>query len=99
MKWLKGVAREQGVSIGDVQLDFDQVISGTGPSAFTKAIIEEMNKGHKGPRITWYTFHDMDESKVGRPGARPGCGSLLRRTRPLRLGKPWLPRRACHAPF
>ncbi|KAI9147590.1 Initiation-specific alpha-1,6-mannosyltransferase [Paramyrothecium foliicola] len=64
MAWLSGVAREQGVSVGDVELDFDQVISGTGPSAFTNALIEEMNKKHKGPQITWDTFHDLDESKV-----------------------------------
>lgn len=64
MAWLKGVAKEQGVSISNVELDFDQVISGTGPSAFTTALIEEMNKKHKGPRVTWDTFHQMDESKV-----------------------------------
>ena len=67
MHWLKGIARKQGVSISDVQLDFDQVISGTGPSAFTIALLEEMNKVNKktrGPKVTWDTFHNMDESKV-----------------------------------
>lgn len=65
MKWLKRVAREQRVSVSDVELDFDQVISGTGPSAFTEALLEEMNKKRTGrKKITWDTFHDMDESKV-----------------------------------
>lgn len=65
MSWFKGVAKQQGVSVADVELDFDQVISGTGPSAFTKALLEEMNKTKKGgKKITWDTFHDLDESKV-----------------------------------
>jgi mannosyltransferase OCH1-like enzyme len=63
MGWLKGIAKQQGVSLDKVQLDFDQVISGTGPSAFTKVILEEMNKKSK-QKVTWDTFHDMDESKV-----------------------------------
>ncbi|CAM1507721.1 Fc.00g045690.m01.CDS01 [Cosmosporella sp. VM-42] len=67
MAWLKGVAKKQGVPLGDVQLDFDQVISGTGPSAFTIALLEEMNKNIKGQKVTWDTFHNIDESKlVGR---------------------------------
>jgi mannosyltransferase OCH1-like enzyme len=64
MKWFKGVARKQRVPIGKVELDFDQVITGTGPSAFTAAVIEEMNRGSNGPKITWDDFHNMDESKV-----------------------------------
>ncbi|KAF7558245.1 hypothetical protein G7Z17_g154 [Cylindrodendrum hubeiense] len=64
MVWLKGVAKKQGVPLGKVQLDFDQVISGTGPSAFTDALIADMNKKSRGPKITWDTFHNLDESKV-----------------------------------
>ncbi|KAK7419285.1 hypothetical protein QQX98_003437 [Neonectria punicea] len=64
MAWLKGVAKKQGVSLGDVQLDFDQVISGTGPSAFTIALIEEMNQRSHGTEVTWDMFHNLDESKV-----------------------------------
>ncbi|KAG6037123.1 hypothetical protein E4U41_005315 [Claviceps citrina] len=71
MKWFKGVAEEQRVAIDKVELDFDQVITGTGPSAFTAAVLDEMNvvaaadttrKGHA--RITWDDFHNLDESKV-----------------------------------
>ncbi|KAH6884936.1 family 32 glycosyltransferase [Thelonectria olida] len=64
MSWFKGVAKKQGVSLGQVELDFDQVITGTGPSAFTIALLEEMNKHNRGPKITWDSFHNMDESKV-----------------------------------
>jgi mannosyltransferase OCH1-like enzyme len=66
MAWLNGLASQQGVSISDVQLDFDEVISGTGPSAFTAAILEEMNRvsGGRQQSVTWDRFHDMDESKL-----------------------------------
>lgn len=70
MSWLKKVAKEQRVALSEVKLDFDQVISGTGPSAFTIALLDEMNKVNKktgAPKVTWDTFHNMDESKlVGR---------------------------------
>ncbi|KAI1138418.1 glycosyltransferase family 32 protein [Hypoxylon sp. FL0543] len=63
--WLTGVAQKQNVPVGEVTLDFDEVISGTGPSAFTTAILEEMNRGRSGAApITWDDFHDLDESKV-----------------------------------
>ncbi|KAM6525137.1 hypothetical protein FALCPG4_010697 [Fusarium falciforme] len=65
MVWLKNVAKEQKVPLGEVQLDFDQVISGTGPSAFTKALLEQMNQRRSGgPKVTWDMFHNMDESKI-----------------------------------
>lgn len=73
MGWLTNLARNQSVPIGEVELDFDEVISGTGPSAFTNAIIAQMNEdrlvsddetGQRTPEITWNAFHDMDESKV-----------------------------------
>lgn len=64
MTWLKRVAKEQRVPVGQVELTFDQVISGTGPSAFTAAIVEDMNKKNRGRKVTWDMFHDMDESKV-----------------------------------
>ncbi|KAI6081984.1 glycosyltransferase family 32 protein [Hypoxylon rubiginosum] len=62
--WLTNLAKKQGVPIGEVVLDFDEVISGTGPSAFTAAILEEMNERSSGASITWDVFHDMRESKV-----------------------------------
>ncbi|ETN45810.1 uncharacterized protein HMPREF1541_09643 [Cyphellophora europaea CBS 101466] len=63
VKWLKDVAMEQQVPISDIQLDFDQVISGTGPSAFTRAILEYLSR-RAGRQITWDLFHNMGESKL-----------------------------------
>lgn len=69
MGWLSATATRQNVSISEVVVDFDGVISGTGPTAFTVAILGEMNSkpsGAKGKdeKITWSQFHRMDESKV-----------------------------------
>lgn len=66
MSWLDTLAKEQNVPVSDVALDFDQVISGTGPSAFTQAIIRQMNlDAPQGtPEITWDAFHELDESKI-----------------------------------
>lgn len=61
--WLKTVQEEQGVGISDIKLDFDQVISGTGPSAFTKAILQDMS-GRTGRSVTWSSFHGIMESKL-----------------------------------
>ena len=63
LSWLNGVAKEQGKPISEIVLDFDEVISGTGPSAFTNAILAEMSM-RKGQLVTWDTFHDISESKL-----------------------------------
>lgn len=67
MTWLTEVAKEQEKPISEVELNFDQIISGTGPSAFTEAIMAEMNiladkNGHA--HVSWDDFHDLYESKV-----------------------------------
>ncbi|KAL2121182.1 hypothetical protein VTJ04DRAFT_5209 [Mycothermus thermophilus] len=66
MSWLNGVAKEQGVPLSEVDLDFDQIISGTGPSAFTEAIMAEMELHKEDPnlKIDWDLFHDLQESRV-----------------------------------
>ncbi|CAK7243346.1 MAG: hypothetical protein STHCBS139747_004864 [Sporothrix thermara] len=65
MAWLHGVADKQKVSISQVSLDFDEIITGTGPSAFTNAILAHINRGRSGSNlITWDYFHDMSESKL-----------------------------------
>ncbi|RMJ25396.1 glycosyl transferase [Aspergillus sp. HF37] len=64
MKWLKRIASQQKVPVSDVDLNFDEVITGTGPSAFTTALLEEMNKNERAPKVTWDMFHNMAESKV-----------------------------------
>ncbi|KAK9780282.1 putative Glycosyltransferase family 32 protein [Seiridium cardinale] len=64
MDWLNDIAYEQKVAVGDIVLTFDEVISGTGPSAFTAAVLSEMNERSSGKKITWNDFHDLDESKI-----------------------------------
>src|SRR5262249_25165452 len=66
LAWLNDEATKQGKSISEIQLDFDQVLSGTGPSAFTKAILIEMSNV-RGEKTEWNTFHSLLEAKlVGR---------------------------------
>ncbi|OAA66481.1 alpha-mannosyltransferase [Niveomyces insectorum RCEF 264] len=65
MTWLHGVARKQKVSISDVVLDFDEIITGTGPSAFTNAILDYINEQRPTDNpVNWDYFHDMSESKL-----------------------------------
>jgi mannosyltransferase OCH1-like enzyme len=64
MAWLSDLAREQGVPISEVKLDFDAIITGTGPSAFTTAVLDDINTRNRGPPISWRHFHNMDESKL-----------------------------------
>ncbi|KAK5108451.1 hypothetical protein LTR62_008269 [Meristemomyces frigidus] len=61
--WLTRLAVEQGRSISDLELNFDEVLNGTGPSAFTTAILAEMT-AVTGRKTTWDDFHDLEESKV-----------------------------------
>lgn len=61
--WLNRIAEMEGKSISEIELDFDEVLSGTGPSAFTNAILAEMSK-IKRKNVTWADFHDMEESKI-----------------------------------
>ncbi|KAK5358833.1 hypothetical protein LTR20_010798 [Exophiala xenobiotica] len=63
LKWLNEVASKQGVAISDIHLDFDEVISGTGPSAFTRAVIEDM-AARTGEALQWDCFHNLGESKL-----------------------------------
>lgn len=65
IKWLNEISRAQGKPISDIVFDFDQVISGTGPSAFTSAVLAEMT-ARNGEPVSWDYFHDMDESKLVR---------------------------------
>jgi mannosyltransferase OCH1-like enzyme len=63
VKWLNDVAKRQQKPISEIVLDFDEVISGTGPSAFTGAILAEMS-ARSGQAVNWDTFHAMAESKI-----------------------------------
>lgn len=61
--WLEGVAEKQGVPIGEIVLNFDEVITGTGPSAFTELIFAEMTR-KTGRAVTWDSFHKLTEPKL-----------------------------------
>ncbi|RDW95141.1 putative glycosyl transferase [Coleophoma crateriformis] len=63
IKWLNEVAQKQNVPISEIVLDFDEVIVGTGPSAFTNAVLAELS-ARNGQKVTWDTFHNMAESKL-----------------------------------
>ncbi|KAF1919281.1 alpha-1,6-mannosyltransferase Och1 [Ampelomyces quisqualis] len=62
--WLHELSRQNDVPIAALELDFDQVISGTGPSAFTRAVLEQMTAQNNGKEVTWDRFHDLEESKL-----------------------------------
>ncbi|CZR62828.1 related to glycosyl transferase [Phialocephala subalpina] len=61
--WLERVATKQGVPIGEIVLNFDEVITGTGPSAFTELILAEMTR-KTGRAVTWDSFHALTEPKL-----------------------------------
>ncbi|EXJ78800.1 hypothetical protein A1O1_09202 [Capronia coronata CBS 617.96] len=64
INWLYDLAEAQNVAISDISFNFDDVISGTGPSAFTQAILAEMSEREK-KEVTWEDyFHEMDESRL-----------------------------------
>ncbi|SMQ54686.1 unnamed protein product [Zymoseptoria tritici ST99CH_3D7] len=64
LQWLKRLSAESGKAIADLDLDFDQVLSGTGPSAFTHAILAHMS-ATIGREVTWSeNFHDMSDSTL-----------------------------------
>ncbi|KEF57747.1 uncharacterized protein A1O9_05667 [Exophiala aquamarina CBS 119918] len=63
IEWLDRVSKQQGKPISDIKLDFDDVLVGTGPSAFTTAILTEMSV-QTGREVTWNEFHGILDSKV-----------------------------------
>lgn len=66
IKWLDDTAKAQNVEISEVTLNFDNVLSGTGPSAFTAAVLAEM-RVQTNQATEWGTFHNLIEPKlVGR---------------------------------
>lgn len=63
LAWLNDLSRQQNVPISDLTLDFDEVIAGTGPSAFTKVILKEISQ-RVGHEVTWDNFHALSESTL-----------------------------------
>ena len=63
MVWLHELSQKQGKPISDLYLDFNEVLSGTGPSAFTAAILEEMSKT-VGEPVLWDQFSGLTQGKL-----------------------------------
>jgi mannosyltransferase OCH1-like enzyme len=57
--WLNALSKAQSVPIANVTVNFDDVIKGTGPTAFTAAVLAEM-AAQTGHAIDWNMFHHMD---------------------------------------
>jgi len=58
IEWLQDVSRAQAVPISDIVLNFDEVLTGTGPSAFTSAVLADM-KEKTGHEVQWEQFHGI----------------------------------------
>jgi mannosyltransferase OCH1-like enzyme len=66
LNWLIETARSQDVQVSKIKVDFDNILSGTGPSAFTTAILEKRT-AQINRAIEWNIFHNMTKPKlVGR---------------------------------
>jgi mannosyltransferase OCH1-like enzyme len=63
MIWLHELSLKQGKPISDLYLDFNEVLSGTGPSAFTAAILAEMTKT-VGEPVLWDRFSGLTQGKL-----------------------------------
>ncbi|KAJ4301935.1 hypothetical protein N0V90_004031 [Kalmusia sp. IMI 367209] len=63
-EWIHGLAKKKGVPVGQLELDFNEVISGTGPSAFTDAVLAQMSAQNGGKEVTWDPFHNLAESRL-----------------------------------
>lgn len=63
INWLEDTAKTQNAPISNITLSFDEVILGTGPSAFTGVILDEMSL-QTGQDVTWDDFHHLAEPKL-----------------------------------
>lgn len=63
LAWLDELTHKQERSLSELEFNFDDVLSGTGPSAFTQAILAGMTE-MSGRAVTWDDFHDIQESKL-----------------------------------
>lgn len=63
MKWLHELSQKQDKPISELHLDFNEVLTGTGPSAFTIAILAEMSKT-VGRNVAWDKFTELTEAKL-----------------------------------
>src|ERR1700709_1359990 len=56
--WLSDLSLQQGKPISELVFNFDEVLNGTGPSAFTTAILGQMS-ATTGRKVTWAEFHHL----------------------------------------
>lgn len=63
LKSLDDISKRQKVPISQIHLDFDDVLSVTGPTAFTKSLLEDMSE-RSGHTVNWDPFHSMTESRL-----------------------------------
>lgn len=61
---LHDLSMEKDVPISKLQLDFNEVVSGTCPSAFTKVILEQRTAQNHGKEVTGNPFHNLAESEL-----------------------------------
>ena len=63
LHWLNEISQRQDKPISEIELNFDEVITGTGPSAFTNVVLAEMmvQTGH---RMSWDTFKNISEPVI-----------------------------------
>lgn len=63
LRWLDEISAKQGVPISNITLNFDEVLTGTGPSAFTSAMLAEMRAQTRRP-VAWDQFHALEAPKL-----------------------------------
>jgi mannosyltransferase OCH1-like enzyme len=67
MRWLQEMVAKQGKGLGEIELVFDDVIKGTGPTAFTEAMMGEMRRQTGRSDLGWDEFHALKgPKKMGR---------------------------------
>lgn len=62
MASIKALATRQGVPISEIVLSFDDVLSTTGPSQFTNAVLAEMSQ--MASNVSWDMFHGLFEARL-----------------------------------
>lgn len=62
MASIHALAKKQAVNISEIVLSFDDVLSTTGPSQFTNAVLAEMSQ--TASNVSWDMFHDLFEARL-----------------------------------
>lgn len=73
---LKALAREQETTVAGIHASYDDVLSTTGPSLFTEAIIEGLAES-TGTKFTWQNMTGMTDSRLVDDGTYSPSPNLL----------------------